>query len=846
LTNLACITLLLCSPLSRLYAENTDNSRILDNLKTPEFFDKLIDSENILSNFEMGQERVKVIVNLSEPDENFASIITTSQNLHNLRQKIKTRQDQVISVLDINHIKLRHRFENQSGFSAEVSQRALEELSGNPLVESIEPVRVLEAHLSQGIALINATNYRPIFNGQGIAVAICDSGIDYTHSKLGGAVFPNSKVIGGYNFGDDNGDPMPIGNAHGTSCAGIAAGDLGTVGDYIGGVAHNAKLYALKITAGSSGSADTDDLVAAWDWCITHQYDDPNNPIMVISTSFGGGRYFSTCDSALPSLTTVANNAIATGINVLVSSGNDGFCDSMSFPACISNIISVGAVYDAGFGFYFPCISINSCAPKTPTAGCSTGWYATDDTALDMVASYSNTASFLDLLTPSNQAYTTDIVGSSGYSTSDYTSSFGGTSAACPYAAGAVAVLQQAAKEINGAFLAPGEIKNILALTGDNITDSKVEITKPRVNLGRAIEWIAGEAPPTAFDVNEVMIKNTSVDIFLKAIDDGEPNPPGNLTYIITSLPVDGNLIDPCSGLIAVVPHSLFDFDNSVTYEPDVNFVGLDEFTYKANDGGSAPTGGDSDIASVSTTVVEPPVDFYEDYESGLGTFSIDNNFGAGDGLWHITTSCESLSGAHSQPGSLYYGLEGWCDYDAHKPPDGTEGIVTSEQINLVMAKPPVVMHFNYSLETEGKSSTGRDVAEVQISQDSGPFVTLASNSDSTLNDPSSGWEHKEIDISNFTGSKIQLLFSFRTGNHKDNSHAGFYIDDVEIIGAYTGDFEPDGDVDGFDYALFASAWLTGEGDEGYDSWFDISEPPDNFIDENDLDAFSHNWLNGK
>ncbi|MHC4526116.1 MAG: S8 family serine peptidase, partial [Planctomycetota bacterium] len=140
-------------------------------------------------------------------------------------------------------------------------------------------------------------------------------------------------------------------------------------------------------------------------------------------------------------MTTAANNAVAAGITLLVSSGNDGYCDSIGWPACISNVISVGAVYDASFGNYLPCISADSCAPKTPTGGCTTGYYATDSTAPDKVTSYSNTASILDVLAPSNQAYTTDISGSSGYSSSDYTSSFGGTSAACPYAAGAVAIL---------------------------------------------------------------------------------------------------------------------------------------------------------------------------------------------------------------------------------------------------------------------------------------------------------------------------------------------------------------------------------------------------------------------
>lgn len=50
-------------------------------------------------------------------------------------------------------------------------------------------------------------------------------------------------------------DPRPNSNSrhpHGTACGGIAAGNLGTVGDYIGGGAHNAKLYVLKISYGDS------------------------------------------------------------------------------------------------------------------------------------------------------------------------------------------------------------------------------------------------------------------------------------------------------------------------------------------------------------------------------------------------------------------------------------------------------------------------------------------------------------------------------------------------------------------------------------------------------------------
>lgn len=460
---------------------------------------KLIHCNDIMKGFEDGQGRVKVIVNLAEPAETKARTDWHSKHsLKLLQDEIKATQIPVLSALSEGEFKLRYRFDNQAGFSGEVALQGLEKLKNDPRVISVEPVYLLEPHLRQGIPLMHADTYRSSYNGAGVAIAICDTGIDYRHPMLGNGGFPNSKVIGGYDYGDNDADPMPDSSqAHGTCCAGIAAGDLGDVGDYIGGVAYNAKLYALKITAGSSGSATSDAMVAAWDWCVTHQNDDPAHPILAISTSFGGGRNYSTCDSYDSSMTTAANNAVAAGITVLASSANDGYCDSIAWPACISSVISVGAVYDAGFGTYLPCINGASCATKYSTSGCSTGYYAIDNTAADMVTSYSNTASFLTVLAPSNQCYTTDIISSGGYSSGDYYSSFGGTSAACPYAAGAVACLQSAAKAIRGSYLSPSEVRNILTSTGDNITDNKVAITKPRVNLGGAIDSLATAPPPS-------------------------------------------------------------------------------------------------------------------------------------------------------------------------------------------------------------------------------------------------------------------------------------------------------------------------------------------------------------
>ena len=441
-----------------------------------------------------------VIISLKQPDKTRAAMNWTREaDRARLRREVRALQDAVLSELPPREFQLEYRFENIAGFSGHLSVEGLARLAAHSSVVNVKPVMILEAHLAQGIPLIHADTYRATYNGQNMAIAICDTGVDTSHPRLGGGGFPNAKVIGGYDTGDNDADPRPnatLGEAHGTACAGIAAGDTGTVGDYIGGVAYGAKLYAIKISTGNTGNATEAAMIAGWDWCVTHQNDNASYPIMVISTSFGGGRYTSTCDADSPAMTTAAANAVAAGITVLASSGNDGYCDSMGWPACITHAISVGAVYDANVGTGNWCVSGDSCHPdKQPTVGCPSGWYVPDPSAADKVTAYSNSASFLDIFASSNNAYTCDIVGVGGYDTGDYDLTFGGTSAACPYAAGAGAALQSAAKAITGNYLTPAQVRSLLATTGNLVTDTKVAITKPRVNLQAAIASLSGPVP---------------------------------------------------------------------------------------------------------------------------------------------------------------------------------------------------------------------------------------------------------------------------------------------------------------------------------------------------------------
>ncbi|MFT7660563.1 MAG: subtilisin family serine protease [Gammaproteobacteria bacterium] len=427
--------------------------------------------------------------NLSNPDIRTKLARSVKTELDSFRVGIEGYSAASVSANNssaIAPITVTNQFTYSFGIAANVTLAGLEYLLQSDKVILIEENLILTQHLTQGISVMNGTTTRNTYKGAGVAVAIVDTGIDDSHPDLDGG-----KVLGGYDFGDDdtNFRPTSNGSSHGTSVGGIVAGDVNTVGDYIGGVAPNAKLYGLKISPGDTGSASSADMVDAWEWAITHQNDDPNNPILVVNTSFGGGRYTSSCNATDSSMTQAALNGVNAGMTHFVSSGNDGYCDAMGWPACITHVNSVGAVYDANIGNPGNCVSTLSCLDTTPNASCPAGTeaYFPGSTTSDQVTGYSNSDTNLTIFAPSNNAYTATIVGTGNSVNNNYTTGFGGTSAAAPYSAGAAAVLQSAAKAKMGRFLSPAEVQQYFVTNGQSITDSKASLTKPRVDLGAAV-----------------------------------------------------------------------------------------------------------------------------------------------------------------------------------------------------------------------------------------------------------------------------------------------------------------------------------------------------------------------
>lgn len=269
---------------------------------------------------------------------------------------------------------------------------ALNDLRTLPGVKAIHRAPLHDITLGGSVDLIGASDVWADFgyDGDGMVIAIIDTGIDYTHAAFGGSgdpndyanndpdiiepgTFPTAKVIGGYDFAGTtyNADPsspayQPIPNPdrdpldenrHGTHVASIAAGEA--AGDVDNGVAPGAKLMAMKVF-GTSGSTAL--VIDALDFS-TYSYLMFGYP-QIINMSLGSN--FGTDDSAANPSVAGSNNAAAAGIVVVASAGNAGnFHYITGAPGSASKAISV-ASSTTGFSTG-PTVNISGTAFVTQT-----------------------------------------------------------------------------------------------------------------------------------------------------------------------------------------------------------------------------------------------------------------------------------------------------------------------------------------------------------------------------------------------------------------------------------------------------------------------------------------------
>ena len=162
-------------------------------------------------------------------------------------------------------------------------------------------------------------------DGAGIKVAVIDTGVDFNHPDLFGWG-PDGKVIGGYNFIQENQPPMDN-NGHGTQVAGVIAADGQAIG-----IAPKAKILAYKVSEDGEG-VSSELIIRAIEKAIEDEAD-------IINISLGVNKTNAKIERAV-------NNALEKEIFVVTAAGNDGpGLKTIGSPGRNFGSVTVGATYN--------------------------------------------------------------------------------------------------------------------------------------------------------------------------------------------------------------------------------------------------------------------------------------------------------------------------------------------------------------------------------------------------------------------------------------------------------------------------------------------------------------------
>ncbi|MGC9089991.1 MAG: S8 family serine peptidase [Caldisericia bacterium] len=238
-----------------------------------------------------------------------------------------------------------HYYLSYNGVSGEVNKDDIEKIKKNPYVKDVYISQTHYLDTNIFVPLINAPKVWQMTDqnglsvtGKGMLIGIIDTGIDYKHPDLGGGIGKEFKVKGGYDFANNDSDPMdPPEQGHGTAVAGIAAGN-----GIVKGVAPDANLMAYKVFPDGEGGASDADIIAAIDQALKDGCTSVN-----LSLGSPGGK------SEGDPETDAMNNAVNLGLIVVAAAGNEGLRSKelswpISQPSTAKNAISVAASDEGG------------------------------------------------------------------------------------------------------------------------------------------------------------------------------------------------------------------------------------------------------------------------------------------------------------------------------------------------------------------------------------------------------------------------------------------------------------------------------------------------------------------
>ncbi|MFF4310659.1 S8 family peptidase [Streptomyces sp. 900105755] len=181
--------------------------------------------------------------------------------------------------------------------------------------------------------------------GQGVKIAVLDTGVDTNHPDLAGCLEETASFVPGQSVAD--------GHGHGTHCIGTVAGPAQPHQGPRYGIAGGARVLAGKVL-NNQGSGSDGQILAGMAWAIAHG-------ARAISMSLGaavqpGEPFPQTYEN-------IAQRALRLGSVIVAAAGNEshrpGDIEPVDRPANCPSILAVGAVDKALAAAWFSCGAIN-------------------------------------------------------------------------------------------------------------------------------------------------------------------------------------------------------------------------------------------------------------------------------------------------------------------------------------------------------------------------------------------------------------------------------------------------------------------------------------------------------
>lgn len=335
------------------------------------------------------------------------------------------------------------------------------------------------------------------YRGTGYTVALLDTGIDYRHPDLGGGFGAGKRVIAGYDFINNDADPMDD-NGHGTHLAGI----IGSSNATAPGIAPDVRFAALKVLD-STNNGNWTAVENGLKWVIANR---ATYNIVAVNLSLGSGDYTSNPYALLEDEFSTLESQ---GVFIAVAAGNRFYTfnsqPGLSYPAVSPNVVSVGATWVDDFG----------------SSTFSNG--AVDNTtATDRVAAFGQRSSALGIMAPGSWITSTWLGGGS--------KTMGGTSMATAVVSGSAVLLHQAYDQTGKGAQATQD--NLLALMrstgvavkdGDDENDNVVNtgLTFKRLNLKAAMDTVGQPNAAPVFNPipNQTMQVGQTITVPFSATD---------------------------------------------------------------------------------------------------------------------------------------------------------------------------------------------------------------------------------------------------------------------------------------------------------------------------------------